>query len=106
MSLANLFDGLQFNNNFILYDKVSPECRVEYHLFIPDGDRHLPTDTKTTLLQFIRQDDFINRFEQSRTKLFVHRKGGVQDDPADFILRHNLAPLRFCLDNRPIRSAA
>ena len=72
MDRAELVDGFEFKENFILDDQVGAEAAIEGEVLIADGDFFLRGNGKTSIGEFECEALFINRFEQSRSKFPVH----------------------------------
>ena len=60
---AELVDGFEFNENFILDDQVGAETAIEGEVFVADGDFFLSRHGKTSIGEFKCEAFLINRFE-------------------------------------------
>ena len=65
MSALLIFDGFQFNDGGVLDDEVGAEAFIKCHAAIMDRDRNLALHPQTGVAQMVREQDFINCFQQT-----------------------------------------
>jgi hypothetical protein len=80
--------ALQLYEQLLVDDDVCSETFVKQDVPIPNWYWHLSVDAEAALAQLMRENNLIDRFEQSRTKLFMYTDRLIDHDPADFILVH------------------
>ena len=66
-----LFDGLQFDDDCILDDKVGAEALLEFNAIVTDWHRHLAADPQATAFETVTEEDFIDGFEESGSEIGV-----------------------------------
>jgi len=61
--IVEFLNTLEFYNNFVLNNEVSPEAFIKLQPPVFDGDGNLSLNLKTSLPQLMNQDDLIDRFQ-------------------------------------------
>jgi len=92
-----VLDGLQFHDHQVFHDQVGAKSHLELEAIIDDRERHFAVHVQPALAQFIGENHFINRFEQSRSEVGMNMECRIDYDFGDFIFVHFSAlPLRLC----------
>ena len=68
---AVFYYRLQFQDQFVIDDKIQSHIRRNEHTFIIDRYSHLISDVETIVQQFIHHRLFINAFQESRSQVVV-----------------------------------
>ena len=68
MNWQNSFDCLEFDNNFILDEKIQPISEVNAHSIVAHGQRELRFDTKPPFPQFMSKAYLVGTLEKTRPK--------------------------------------
>ncbi len=79
------FDGLEFDHNFTLYEKIEPVSKVNMHSIVAHGQRELRFDMQSPFPQLMSKADLVRALEKSRPKNGVNPHGRVDNLPADRI---------------------
>jgi len=82
---SKVLNGRDLNQELPFNHQISPEAFIKSQSLENDGDRLLPFYTKAAACKQLRQDDFINGFQQTRPQFRMHRVSGVHDLPGDFL---------------------
>ena len=98
MDRRETVDQFDFNNDNGVYQKVQPDLTLEVSTFVGDPDGNLPLHSKTAEPQLATQCHFINRFQESWTKMPIHLDGGAHD-PMRHPQSHRLRALRAFVVN-------
>ena len=62
----NLFDSLQFHEDFILNQQIELISAIQGNTFVNQGQMHLPLKTKPPQVQFVTERFFIGGLKQAR----------------------------------------
>lgn len=96
-----LLHGFELDDDLVLHEQISAETFIERKLVVMDLNRNLTLNSQAPLFQLVRQDDLVNRFEQSRPRLGMNLESGVQNQFGDLIfaksrdgILHDLRPCR------------
>jgi len=85
MNRKRLFDGLDLDDDAGLDQHVGRQTVTESEAIEFESDRFLPDHAKTAPLKFPREDDFVDRLHQSRSKARVQFVGCVDDITCDVV---------------------
>ena len=85
MDRRQLLNRFQFHNNFVCYNQISPKTFVKMDVTERDWNWLLADSGQTAFLQFPRQNDFIDGFQQTWTKSFVDVKSGIHNFTRNFV---------------------
>src|ERR1044071_1525697 len=66
MYRCEFFDGFQFHDDSSLDEQVGTKALFKNHFIITNRNRDLPFHAQSSLPQFMRQKDFVNRLQQAR----------------------------------------
>ena len=94
MNPSEGFDRLQLDKHYPSHEKIRPKALIKSLPTKVNGNRLLPLDGKSTLPQSVCKQNFVNRFEQSRTHLLVNLERTVDDMRSNTILIHLKSSLR------------
>ncbi len=83
-------DGLDLNDDFFAHHQIGAKRFIESNAVVNNRHRFLSLNRDGMLPHFMREHDFVNRFQQTRPQLRVHKKSRIQHDLGEFILRHSL----------------
>ncbi len=85
MDWQNSFDCLEFDNNFILDEKVQPVSKVNAHTIVADGKRELRFDTQPPFPKLMSKAYLVRTLEKTRPKNGMNSHGRINNLPADRI---------------------
>lgn len=83
------FDRLQLDDKFVSNEQISAETFLEGDAVVRNGNRFLPFDRETVLTEFIGEQDFVDRFQETRPKSRVQLVGPVKHDLGELVLVHS-----------------
>jgi len=63
------FCRFEFHDDFTFNQQIQPKARVNLQPIIQDWQRQLPLNVQPSLVQFMNQTRFINRFQEAGSKL-------------------------------------
>jgi hypothetical protein len=85
---ARQLHRFDFHDHLVFNDQVCPESRVDADILVDYRDGLLAYRAETPAAQFIRQDRFVNRFQQARAKRRMNTESGVDDLLGNDVLGH------------------
>ncbi len=88
MDRGYTLDRLEFNDDFIFHDHISPKSLVQMHSFIDHRNRLLAHDKESPFFQLISQNRLINRFQQPWPELGMDPISGVYNLSGDLVFSH------------------
>ena len=83
-----LLDGLQFDDDRILDNKVGAEAFLEFDAIVTDRHRHLATNAQATAFETVTEEDFIDGLEEAGSEIGVQFVGLIHDDARDVVEVH------------------
>jgi len=89
MRSRDAFHRLQFQQDFFFNDYVCPKAFIKSDAIVSNGDLYLTFDSKARLLQPMRKKHFINRLQQTGTKLHMQLNGTIHDNLPNLIFCHS-----------------
>ena len=69
MDRVDLFDRLKLDNQLTINQQVQSKPLVEFDILVMNGNRFLPLNQYPSLFKCLRQNSFINGFQQSRPQV-------------------------------------
>ena len=81
-------EGLEFHYDEFSDDKIGAEAFAESLSLVFDWHSDLPLDCQSTSLEGANQGHFIDRLEQTGTKIPMQLHRTIHDDRSDIILLH------------------
>lgn len=60
-----LLDGLQFDDDRLLDDKVGAEAFLEFDAVVTDWHRYLATDAQAAAFETVTEENFVDGFEEA-----------------------------------------
>ncbi len=90
MNWQNSLDCLEFDNNFILNEKIKSISEVNAHSIVADGKRELRFDTKPPFPQFMSKAYLVRTLKKTRSKNGMNSHGRIDNLPADRIERFSI----------------
>ena len=75
----------QFHNDFFLNQEIGAKSLFENEIVIMDRDRYLAFDAKVLLPQFVREEHFVNAFEQTWPRSCVNLECSIENDSGQLV---------------------
>ena len=94
VNLGEALDRLQFNEHFVFDQQVSAEALFKSQAIVMNWDWHLSLNIQASLPEFVRKQDFVNCFEQARSRLRVNAKSSIENDSRECVFVHRRPALR------------
>src|SRR5262245_14375404 len=82
------FDRLDLDDDFTLDNQVRSEPEYDVSPFVDDRNRLLADCAQASLLEFVRQDGFVDRFQQAWSESCVNAVRRVYDFFCEFVFCH------------------
>ena len=79
----NSFNCLEFDNNFILDEKIQPISKVNAHSILAHRQRELRFDTQPPFPQLMSKANLVRALEKTRPKNGMNSHGRINNLPAD-----------------------
>jgi hypothetical protein len=95
MSGGKLHDGFDFDDDAVFDDEIGFESFVETQPPINDGNGHLSPHAQASALEFVSQDRFVDRLQQSGSECPVHLNPRRDHPFTNLILIHDFKLCAF-----------
>jgi hypothetical protein len=69
MDRQQFFHGFQFQDDFVLYEKIDLVAAIELQAFVIDGQVHLPLKAQSAQVKLMAKTLLVSRFQKPRTKV-------------------------------------
>ncbi len=92
MNRLQTLNGFQFYDDFLLDKKIGPEPFIEGNPLKTDRNGKLALDSQAHIGQLLRQYNFIDTFQQPRTKFPMDQKCRIHDSVSYSIFIHQVKP--------------
>ncbi len=88
MRRGGFFHRFNLCNNFPFHNYISPESLIKLKTFELNRDRNLSLNLQSAILQFFSENDFIDNFEETRSKFAMNSDRRFNNDCSNLIFSH------------------